>query len=593
MLGLVWRAAGRWTLLWAVLLGVQGLLPATAIYLTKLVVDGLAEAIEGGTGWSGAAPLVSPVLLIGLVAVVALLARTAAGWVQELQAGLLQDHIGSLIHEKSSDVRMSFYDFPEFHDHLHRAQAEAGYRPAQLVESLGALFQGTVAIVGIGAVLVPVGGWLLPVVLTLIAAPSLWAVVRNSLRRRESQRRMSGLERRAWYYDAMLTARESAAEMRAYRLAPTFATAYQAIRRQLRQEHLGLVRREGVRELGALLAGLSVAGLAATWVLSQALNGLITVGTLAMLYAAFVQGQTVIRGTLGSAGRLFANTLFLGHLFAFLELENEAKAASNHSTPPTPTLRLTTGIKFEGVTFGYPGCSRPALTNFDLEVPANKVVAIVGPNGAGKSTVFKLLCRFYEPDHGRIAIDDCDISSQSPLDVRESLSVLFQDPVRYSATVEESVALGDTAEVPSRVRVRAAVHAAGADGIVERLPERYDTLLGKEFESGTELSGGEWQRVALARALMRPAPILLLDEPTSAMDSWAELEWFDRLREATAGRTTILITHRFTTAMRADVIHVMDEGRIVESGSHEELIRAGGRYAGSWARQTGEAQLTR
>ena len=170
-------------------------------------------------------------------------------------------------------------------------------------------------------------------------------------------------------------------------------------------------------------------------------------------------------------------------------------------------------------------------------------------------------------------------------------TLLFQDPVRYSATVEESVALGDRAEVPSPVRVRAAVHAAGAEDIVDRLPHHYDTLLGKEFENGTELSDGEWQRLALARALMRPAPVLLLDEPTSSMDSWAEAEWFDRLREATSGRTTIIITHRFTTAMRADVIHVMDGGRIVESGSHDELVAAGGSYASSWTRQTGDSQL--
>ena len=591
MFRLVRDAAGRWTLLWALLLAVQGLLPAAGIYLTKIVVDRLAVALDSGAGWSGAGPLVLPVALMGLVAVAALLARTAAGWVQEVQTGLLQDHISRLIHDKSAAVQMSFYDFPEFHDHLHRAQAEAGYRPARLLDALGALFQSAVGLIGIAAVLVPEGGWLLPALLVLVAVPSLCAVVQSSLRRQDWQRRVTVLERRAWYYDVMLTARRSAAEMRAHHLSPPFSGAYQAIRRRLRREQLNLVRQEGIRKLGALLVGLAVAGIAAVWVVSEALYGRITVGALAMFYAAFVQGQAAMRGALESAGQLFANSLFLGHLFAFLALETETRTASTAVTErPLRPLRLTRGIRFEAVEFSYPGSARPALSQFHLDIPTDTVVAIVGPNGAGKSTVFKLLCRFYEPKSGRVLIDGQDIAEQTPAEIRRSLSVLFQDPVRYSATVSESVALADPADVSSSVRVRAAVHAAGADGIVQRLPERYATLLGKEFESGTELSGGEWQRIALARALMRPAPILLLDEPTSAMDSWAELEWFDRLREATVGRTTIIITHRFTTAMRADVIHVMDDGRIVESGSHDELVAAGGAYSVSWTRQTGESQ---
>ena len=591
MFRLVRDAAAKWTLLCALLLAVQGLLPAAGLYLTKIVVNRFAVALDSGAGWSGAGPLLVPVVLMGVVSVAVLLARAATRWVQEVQTGLLQDHISRLIHDKSAAVRMSFYDFPEFHDCLHRAQTEAGYRPARLLAALGALFQSVVGLIGIAAVLVPEGGWLLPALLVLIAGPSLWAVVESALRRQDWQRRTTGLERRAWYYDFMLTARESAAEMRAHHLAASFSRAYQAIRSRLRREHLDLVRREGVRQLGALLLGLAVAGIAAVWVVSEALSGRITVGALAMFYAAFVQGQAVMRGALESAGQLFANSLFLGHLFAFLALETETRTASTTETePPLRPLRLTQGIRFEAVEFGYPGSARPALTGFDLNVPVDSVVAIVGPNGAGKSTVFKLLCRFYEPQSGRILIDGQDIAEQTPAQIRRSLSVLFQDPVRYAATVSESVALADPAAPSSSVRVRAAVHAAGADAMVQRLPERYDTRLGKKFERGTELSSGQWQRIALARALMRPAPILLLDEPTSAMDSWAEPEWFDRLREATVGRTTIIITHRFTTAMRADAIHVMHEGRIVESGSHDELIATGRRYASSWARQTADSQ---
>lgn len=591
-LGLVRDAAGRWTLLWAALLLGQGLLPALTLYLTKQVVDALVGAIDGGAGWSGARPVLWPVVLMGLVAVLGLLVGAVLRWVEELQRGLLEDHIRRLIHEQSSAVRMEFYDFPEFHDHLHRARDEAGYRPAQLLDAVGGLFCSATTLCAVATVLVTQGSWLLPLVMLFSAGPSLWGAVMNALARQAWRLGVTKLERRTWYYDHLLTARETAAEMRALALNAPYAAAYQRLRSRFRRERLDLMRQEGVRDVVALLLGILVAGAAGVWIVNEALTGRITVGGLAMFYVAFVQGQSALRTWLRSAAELFANTLFLGNLFAFLALQPEPAedpGAAVERRAPRPPQRGA-HVRFEGLEFSYPGSSRAALSGFSLDVAAGKTVAIVGANGAGKSTVFKLLCRFYEPQAGRILIDGRSIKERAPVDVRGSLSVLFQDPVRFSTTVYESVALTASDETPSLARVEAATRGAGAEDLIKRLPDRYDTLLGKEFENGTELSGGEWQRIALARALMRPAPIVLLDEPTSAMDSWAESEWFDRLRAATTGRTTIIITHRFTTAMRADVIHVMDAGRIVESGTHEDLVAAGGAYASSWTRQSRESQ---
>jgi ATP-binding cassette subfamily B protein len=254
--------------------------------------------------------------------------------------------------------------------------------------------------------------------------------------------------------------------------------------------------------------------------------------------------------------------------------------------PPAPApASARRDICFRDVTFHYPGSQRVALEGFSMTVPAGQVAAIVGANGAGKSTLVKLLCRFYDPAAGTIELDGVDIRALALDDLRRLVTVLFQAPLEYHATVGENIAMSDRAAGSSAGAIEQAARGAGAHEVIERLPEGYDTLLGKWFADGTALSGGEWQRIALARAFLRQAAIVVLDEPTSAMDSWAEAEWLDRFRTLVEGRTAIVITHRFTTAMRADVIHVMDAGRIVESGSHDELLARGGLYARSWAEQ--------
>ena len=228
------------------------------------------------------------------------------------------------------------------------------------------------------------------------------------------------------------------------------------------------------------------------------------------------------------------------------------------------------------------------LRDFSLEIPAGKIVAIVGLNGAGKSTLFKLLCRLYDVDSGAVTIDGVDLRRMKLRDLRRMITALFQSPVRYSQSVAENIAFGDLAAVPTDEEIESAAIAAGADEIIARLQRGYQHRLGKWFANGTELSVGEWQRIALARAFLRQAPIILLDEPTSAMDSWAEAEWMRRFRRLVEGRTAVIITHRFTTAMQADIIHVMVDGEIVESGTHGQLAACDGYYAKSWKAQMRE-----
>jgi ATP-binding cassette subfamily B protein len=332
------------------------------------------------------------------------------------------------------------------------------------------------------------------------------------------------------------------------------------------------------------------------WMVWRTVQGLLTLGDLAFFYQAFNQGQSLMRSLLGNVGQIYANSLFLGNLFEFLTLEPQVvdRLPRHDLFLPQSSGRSRTdrrgAIRFEHVTFRYPGSERVALDDFNLTIPAGQVVAIVGSNGAGKSTLVKLLCRFYDPHAGRILLDGIDLRDWPIEELRQMITAIFQEPVHYQDTASANVALGDLAAHPDSAAIVAASRAAWADELISGLPQGYETHLGKWFVKGHELSTGEWQRIALARAFVRRAPLMLFDEPTSAMDSWAEADWLQQFRGVATGRTVVVITHRFTTAMRADIVHVVADGRIVESGHHDELVARGDRYAQSWATQTMSAR---
>ncbi|HEY2962151.1 MAG TPA: ABC transporter ATP-binding protein [Pyrinomonadaceae bacterium] len=576
-LALVWEVARPWTIAWIALLVIQGLLPAAVVYLIKPLVNALVVAVRIGAWW----PTVFPVLvLLGLLAAVMLLMEVVRGginWVRTVQAELLRDHLTSLIHEKSVTVDLAFYELSDYYDHLHRARAEAAYRPVALLGNLGALLQHSITLLAMGAILIPLGPWL-ALALLLSTLPALYVVIHYALAEYQWRQRATADERRAWYYDSVMTSAEAAAELRLFGLGKHFQSVYQTLRQRLRKERLDLTRKQSLAELGASLAALVIMGAALGWMVWRALHGLVTLGELALIYAAFNQGQGLMRTSLENAGQLYANSLFLGSLFEFLAL----KPLVIEAAQPKRLSGVRTGISFNGVSFKYPNASARALDDFSMFVPAGKIVAIVGPNGAGKSTLVKLLCRFYDPERGSIEIDGLDLKEILMDDLKRSITVLFQQPFHYSATLRENIQYGD---LSTDLGLADAVRAAGAEEIVSRLPDREETLLGRWFAGGTELSVGEWQRIALARAFLRRAPIMILDEPTSALDPWAEADWLQRFRQLALGRTSIIITHRFTTAMHADIIHVMHQGQIVESGSHLRLIEQNGLYAESWTRQ--------
>jgi ATP-binding cassette subfamily B protein len=418
----------------------------------------------------------------------------------------------------------------------------------------------------------------------LSTGPALYVVLKMAHRRHRWNQSTTIDNRRSWYYDTLLTEGASAAEMRLFDLGDHFLQAFQQVRQRLRQERLSLARQESVSELWAGAAGLLILAGTMAWMMLRAIHGLVSLGDLALFYQAFNQGFGLSRMLLDNLGKLYENSLFLGSLFEFLDLKPQIASAPHARSLPST---LSSGIKFDRVSFHYPGSNRQALADFSLEVQPGQMVALVGPNGTGKSTLIKLLCRFYDPDSGSISFDGIPLHELSITALRRSMSVFFQQPVRYHDTVAANIRFGDLRLSDSEFSsaLEKSAEESGLHEIIARLPNHYDTELGRDFLDGTELSVGEWHRLGLARASVRQAQILILDEPTSAMDPWAERRWAERLRGMAANRITILITHRFTTAMFADVIHVMSEGRVVESGSHAQLLAKRGVYAEGWASQ--------
>jgi ATP-binding cassette subfamily B protein len=567
------------------LLVAQGLLPAAIVYLTRALVDSLVAAVGAGVGPAGARATIVLAAIMAAALLATEVLRAAVRWVRAAQAERTRDHISTLVHERALALDLSYFESPEYFDQLHHIRTDVQHRPAALMESVGGLAQNTLTLVAMLAVLLRFGVWL-PLLLCISTVPALAVVLRYAVREYLWRQAAITDERRAYYVDWVLTSRESAAELRLFQLGDRFRALFAELRARLRRGRLDLARHEGLAGLAAAAIALITTGVALTWMVWRALARTVTLGEVAMFYQAFAQGQQLMRSLLDNVGQIYGNSLFLGNLFAFLELE---PAVADPRLPAAAPARLEHGLRFRNVTFRYPGTERPVLEHLDLELPAGRVVAVVGPNGAGKSTLIKLLCRLYDPERGVVEADSADLRSLPLAAVRRLYTVLLQEPARFAATFRDNVAFGDVARPGTDVEVLPAVRAAGAEDAARRLPAGLDTMLGRWFAGGAELSVGEWQRVALARACFRDAPVILLDEPTSAMDSWAENEWMERFLRLAAGRTTLLITHRFTTAMRADVIHVMREGRIVESGSHAELLRGGGRYAQSWSAQARQA----
>ena len=577
--GLVWRSARPWTLLQGVLVVAQGLLPVATLMLTRQVVDAVGQYLVQAPGEKTPGALLALLPWVAAVVVAGWVLRAGSGIVAEAQAEAVSDHVQGALQQKTADIDLAYHETAVWHDQMRLAQSEAMTRPVGIVRNLTQLGSGALVLVSVVGVLGASQGVLLPVLLAA-AVPGAVARVWNSRRWHAWRVAQSPAERQAGYLHLLLTSFPFAKEIRMLGLAGELRRRFAAVRAGLRRSRLALGRRRAGIEVAAdAVSALALLGGLGLIYLRLAGNAM-TLGDLALLYGGFQKGKAAFAGVLGSLAALYEDSLFIGHFYDFLGLPQQVRAPA--APKPVPR-RLAQGFRLEHVTFRYPGSDRDALCDVSTEIRVGEQVALVGENGSGKTTLVKLLCRLYDPTEGRILLDGTDLREFAPEELRGAFSALFQDFGRYQMTAEENVRLGDVVVPAGDPRIAAAVRRGGAEPVVARLPLGLQTQLGRMFRGGTELSEGQWQRLALARAFLREAPILMLDEPTSSLDARAERELLAAVMAGSQGKTTIIVSHRLSTVQSADRILLLADGRLVETGSHAELLKNGGAYSALFA----------
>jgi ATP-binding cassette subfamily B protein len=570
---LVWTTSRSVTVWLAALSAVSGVFPAAIAYVGKLIVDAVVLATKSGTASSRMLALEYVATELALVAGLAA-AQRGVTVCESLLRALLGQRVNELILEKALTLRLEDFEDSEFYDRLTRARREASSRPLSLVRRSFGLVQNVISVVLYGGLLSRLSAWTV-VVLGVAAVPVFVAETRFSNDAFRLFKWRAEETRQQSYLESLLAREDNAKEVTLFRLGPLFLRRYRQIFDTIFGEDRELTLRRGVWGFALGLLSTIAFYAAYAWIVVRAAARLISLGDMTMYLLVFKQGQSALSAILSAIGGMYEDNLYLSNLYEYLEHEG-AEPGGSAVVGPNPE----DGIRFENVTFRYPKSKTAALADITLHIPRGSKLALVGENGAGKTTLIKLLTRLYEPTEGRILIDGLDVKMWSSDALRRRIGVIFQDFIRYQLLVGENIGAGDVDAFEDETRWHRAGVMGMADAFVEKLPSGYRTQLGKWFKNGQELSVGQWQKIALSRAFMREdADILVLDEPTAAMDAEAESEVFQRFRSLAENRMGIVISHRFSTVRMADEIVVLEHGRVVEQGSHDALIAKAGRYA--------------
>jgi ATP-binding cassette subfamily B protein len=584
LIGLVWQTHRVYTGMMIALRLVRSAVPVTNLWVAKLIIDEVITLARSGGSARHLWVLVA--LEMGIVVANELLARLS-GLTEGLLGDLFTNRVSIRIMEHAAKLDLHQFEDPNFYDHLERARQGTTGRVALLSQLLG-MGQGFLTLASLSVALAAQAPWLL-VLLAAAVLPSFLGETHFAQLSYSLLFRWTPQRRQLDYVRFIGASDRTAKEVQLFGLAPWLIDRYRTLSDRFYAENRALAIRKSFVSSGLSLIGTLGYYAAYVVVLMRAVGGAITIGTLTFLAASFRQSRDLIQQLLMSASGIYEQSLYLKDLFSFFDMQPSIRSKPDAQAVPRP---IRQGFVFEDVGFKYPGSERWAVRHVSFTLGPGERIALVGENGAGKTTITKLLARLYDPSEGRILLDGVDLRDYDLAGVRHAIGVIFQDFVRYDMRFDENVGVGEVdtvrdyldAETPEEngttpIAITTAAEKSLAASLLPRLPGAYRQMLGRRFDAGVDLSGGEWQKVALARAYMRDAQVLILDEPTAALDARAEYDVFVRFNALMAGRMAVVISHRFSTVRMADRIIVLSGGEVVEQGTHDELVSAGGLYA--------------
>ena len=579
-LKLVWASAPGWAIVNIFISLVSSFLPLGLLFLIKLLIDNITKVSSGATG-SGFSQVLWLIFAVVLVYFLDEISADFGSFVRKKQALKLESYMYDLLHSKSIKLDLINFERPDYFDCLARASREAPWRPNSILNNLVSMFRGVLSLLLMAGLLAGLN-WLLVVLLLVVNIPAIWLRLHYADVIYSFQRKQTPEARKTAYFNWLLTGDRPSRELRLFGLGDYFKSLFRRSFLKQKEEEINIIRKRTLIETISNVFKAAAVLIVLLFIARETINKRLTLGEMAMFILAFRQGMMYIKDIFSSLAGLYEDSLFIGDTFEFLNLKEKIVAVDPVTVPSSFNKKLDV----QNLSFSYQGNNLPVINNVSFEIRKGEIVALVGPNGAGKSTLVRLLCRLYDPETGCIKMDGNNIKNMDPGEYRRFFSVVFQDFMLYNLSAGENIRLGNIKTEDPKEKIISASSLTGVNDLISSLPKGYDTVIGNLFDDSRELSWGEWQKIAIARALFRDAPILILDEPSSALDAETEYEIFNRFREIVKGKTSILISHRFTNVRLADRILVINKGALEESGTHEELMKKKGLYYNMYTKQS-------